>query len=426
MSTRRTVVIVGAGAAGLWCAERLARACGSETEVLVLEKTPRTGTKILASGGTRCNVTTTLGPDEAAGLFGQKAERFLRHGFRTLTPQDVRERFEGWGVGLEEAPLEKVFPRSGNARDVRDALEGAARGAGASIELGAPVEGIARDGYRWRVDLEDGMSIGCEALVLAAGGMSYPGTGTTGDGYPWLRSLGLEVVDPVPALVPLTSPDRWVRELTGIAWQGAELVLEDRASGKATRLGQRRRPVLFTHHGLSGPGAMDLSHHVARAVGQAPLDMVVRLDAFPDLDREAVRAALIEATGLAGNPRLQRALAGTPMGPMPKRLFAAFAGASGLDPEVGVAGLAKRERHRLVEALKGLEIPVDGTLGFEHAEVTAGGLALRQVSPRSMAVNGHDGLFVIGELLDVDGPIGGLSFQAAFATAELCAVALAG
>lgn len=426
MSTRRTVVIVGAGAAGLWCAERLARACGSETEVLVLEKTPRTGTKILASGGTRCNVTTTLGPDEAAGLFGQKAERFLRHGFRTLTPQDVRERFEGWGVGLEEAPLEKVFPRSGNARDVRDALEAAARGAGASIELGAPVEGIARDGYRWRVDLEDGMSIGCEALVLAAGGMSYPGTGTTGDGYPWLRSLGLEVVDPVPALVPLTSPDRWVRELTGIAWQGAELVLEDRASGKATRLGQRRRPVLFTHHGLSGPGAMDLSHHVARAVGQAPLDMVVRLDAFPDLDREAVRAALIEATGLAGNPRLQRALAGTPMGPMPKRLFAAFAGASGLDPEVGVAGLAKRERHRLVEALKGLEIPVDGTLGFEHAEVTAGGLALRQVSPRSMAVNGHDGLFVIGELLDVDGPIGGLSFQAAFATAELCAVALAG
>ena len=425
MSTRRTVVIVGAGAAGLWCAERLARACGSETEVLVLEKTPRTGTKILASGGTRCNVTTTLGPDEAARLFGKKGERFLRHGFRTLTPLDVRERFEAWGVGLEEAPLEKVFPRSGNARDVRDALEAAARGAGASIELGAPVEGVARDGARWRVDLEDGMTLGCDALVLAAGGMSYPGTGTTGDGYAWLRDLGLEVVDPVPALVPLTSPDGWVRELTGIAWQGGELVLEDRATGKTTRLGQRRRPVLFTHHGLSGPGAMDLSHHVARAVGESPLDMAVRLDAFPDLDREAVRAALIEASGLPGNPRLQRALAGTPMGPMPKRLFAAFAGASGLDPDVGVAGLAKSARHGLVESFKGLEIPVDGTLGFEHAEVTAGGLALRQVSPRSMAVNGHDGLFVIGELLDVDGPIGGLSFQAAFATAELCAQALA-
>lgn len=113
------------------------------------------------------------------------------------------------------------------------------------------------------------------------------------------------------------------------------------------------------------------------------------------------------------------------MGPMPKRLFAAFADASGVHPDVAVTGLAKSARHGLVEALKGLEIPVDGTLDFEHAEVTAGGLALRQVSPRSMAVNGHDGLFVIGELLDVDGPIGGLSFQAAFATAELCAEALA-
>ena len=425
MSTSRTVVIVGAGAAGLWCAERLARACGSETEVLVLEKTPRTGTKILASGGTRCNVTTTLGPDEAARLFGKKGERFLRHGFRTLTPLDVRERFEAWGVGLEEAPLEKVFPRSGNARDVRDALEAAARGAGASIELGAPVEGVARDGARWRVDLEDGMTLGCDALVLAAGGMSYPGTGTTGDGYAWLRDLGLEVVDPVPALVPLTSPDGWVRELTGIAWQGEEVVLEDRATGKTRGSVSVDGPCSSRTTASRVPGAMDLSHHVARAVGESPLDMAVRLDAFPDLDREAVRAALIEASGLPGNPRLQRALAGTPMGPMPKRLFAAFAGASGLDPDVGVAGLAKSARHGLVESFKGLEIPVDGTLGFEHAEVTAGGLALRQVSPRSMAVNGHDGLFVIGELLDVDGPIGGLSFQAAFATAELCAEALA-
>lgn len=425
MSASRTVVVVGAGAAGLWCAERLARATGESTDVLVVEKTPRTGTKILASGGTRCNVTTTLGPDEAARLFGPRGERFLRHGFRNLPPMEVRARFEGWGVPLEEAPLEKVFPSSGNARDVRDALEGATRAAGARIELGAPVVGIERDGGRWRVRLEDGSTRDGDALVLAAGGMSYPGTGTTGDGYGWLRELGLEVVAPVPALVPLTSPAEWVHELTGIAWQGAEVALEDRATDKAARLAQRRRPVLFTHQGLSGPGAMDVSHHVARARAAGEARMTVRVDAFPDLDREAVRSALIDASRLPGNPRLQRALAETPMGPMPRRLFAAFAAAAGVHPEVAVSGLAKSARHGLVEALKGLEVPVDGTLGFEHAEVTAGGLALRQVSPRSMAVNGHDGLFVIGELLDVDGPIGGLSFQAAFATAELCAEALA-
>ena len=179
-------------------------------------------------------MTTTLGPDEAARLFGKKGERFLRHAFRTLTPLDVRGRFEEWDVALEEAPLEKVFPRSGNARDVRDALEAAARSAGARIELGAPVEGIGRDGDRWRVDLEDGMTLGCDALVLAAGGMSYPGTGTTGDGYGWLRDLGLEVVDPVPALVPLTSPEGWVRDLTGIAWQ------EGRSSSRIERAARSR------------------------------------------------------------------------------------------------------------------------------------------------------------------------------------------
>lgn len=394
----------------------------------MLEKTVRTGTKILASGGTRCNVTTTLGPDEAARLFGKKGERFLRHAFRTLRPMDVRERFEGWGVALEEAPLEKVFPRSGNAKDVRDALEAAARGAGAEIRLGAPVSGIERDGEAWCVRFADGSAERGDALVLACGGKSYPGAGTTGDGYGWLRDLGLELVDPVPALVPLTSPATWVHELTGLDWQGAEVTLEDRVGGKATRLAQRMRPILFTHRGLSGPGAMDVSHHVARAVDGAPgrQPFVLRVDAYPALDREAVRGALIDAARLPGAPRLQRALADTPMGPMPRRLFAAFAEAAGVDPGVTVAGLAKAARHGLVETFKGLEVPIDGTLGFEHAEVTAGGLALRQVSPRSMAVNGHDGLFVIGELLDLDGPIGGLSFQAAWATAELCAMELAG
>ncbi|MEM8711045.1 MAG: FAD-dependent oxidoreductase, partial [Planctomycetota bacterium] len=121
------VVIVGAGAAGLWCAQALASHGGGRKSVLIVEKTPRTGTKVLASGGTRCNVTTTHGPDEAARLFGPKGERFLRHAFRELSPREVVAAFEGWGVPMAEAPLDKMFPESGNARDVRDALEAAAR-----------------------------------------------------------------------------------------------------------------------------------------------------------------------------------------------------------------------------------------------------------------------------------------------------------
>ena len=414
------ILVVGAGAAGLWCAEVAARA---GRDVLVQEEPPRTGTEVLASGGTRCNVTTTLGPDEAARLFGTAGERFLRHGFRALTPRDVRERFEGWGVPLEEAPLEKVSPSSGNARDVRDALEGAARGAGARIVLDAPVVSIERDAERWVARTSDGGSHAAPAIVLAAGGRSYPGTGTTGDGYGWLRALGLDVVDPVPALAPLTSPDDWVHELAGIAWQGGEVRLE---SGAGAALQRRRRPIVFTHRGVSGPGAMDVSHHVGRAAAEETSpDLTLRVDLFPDLDREALRGELIASSGLPGAPRLQRALAELATGPMPRRLFDAIARQAGCAEDARVNERGKPARHALVESFKGLSVSVDGTTGWDHAEVTAGGLSLRAVDPRSMRVNGHPGLFVIGELLDVDGPIGGLSFQAAFSTAELAGRALA-
>ena len=420
-STVHDVVVLGAGAAGLWCAEVAAR---GGRDVLVLEKVARTGTKVLASGGTRCNLTTTLDPMEAAKLFGPRGERFLRAGFHGLPPSAVRERFEGWGVATEAAPLEKVFPASGNARDVRDALEGAARGAGARIELDAGATWVERDGDAWVVRSADGASRRARALVLAVGGKSYPGTGTTGDGYPWLEALGLEVVEPVPALVPLTSPAAWVHELTGIAWQGAEVRLEGR-SGKL--LHRRRRPLLFTHRGVSGPGAMDVSHHVARAEAdgdEGPLSL--RVDFFPGLSREEVREALVSVSGRSGAPRLQRALGELPTGPMPRRLFDAVADAAGIEPSVSVNGLDRGSRHALVEAMKAMEVPVHGTTGWDQAEVTAGGLALREVDPRSLAVNRCPGLFVIGELLDLNGPIGGLSFQAAFATAQLAGEALAG
>lgn len=421
------VLIVGAGAAGLWCAQALGRALrerdGEPSSILVVEKTPRAGTKVLASGGTRCNVTTTHGPDEAARLFGPKGERFLRHAFRTLSPQAVRAQFEEWGVPLEEAPLNKVFPSSGNAKDVRDALEEAAR-AGATIELNCAVASIGRDGDAWAVHTESGAVHRGRALVLAAGGKSFPMTGTNGDGYPWLRELGLDVVEPVPALVPLGSPLAWVHELTGLAWQGGEVLLEN-ADGKV--LQRRRRPLLFTHKGLSGPAAMDLSHHVSRQVQEAGSaeGYRVRLDFFPDHSREEVRAELVKAAGAPGNPRLQRAMADLAMGPMARRMFDAVAIQAGLDPGITCGALQKSQRHALVETLKGLAIDVTHPLGWHQAEVTAGGLNLKALNPRTMAVNGHDGLFVIGELLDVHGPIGGLSFQAAFASAELAARELA-
>lgn len=413
------VCVVGAGAAGLWAAAVAAR---RGLDVLVLEKTARTGTKVLASGGTHCNLTTTLGPDAAAKLFGPRGERFLRTALRTLPPARVRERFHELGVPTVEAPLEKIFPASGRARDVRDALERWARGAGARILLSSPVTGVEPAADGWVVRVSGGAPVRCRSLLLCPGGASYPRTGTTGDGYAWLAELDLPVVPPVPALAPLRSPAAWVQALTGLAWQSGELRLVD---GGGRVVGKRRRPVLFTHEGLSGPAAMDLSGHVARAVstdahGGVPFE--ARLDFFPDVDREALRAALVAAAAQPGRLRLSR---GLPL-PVPRRLLEAVCEQAGLGTsEPLLSELSKARRHAVVETLKGLPVPIDGTAGYDRAEVTAGGLDLRAVDPRTMAVNGRPGLHVFGELLDLDGPIGGLNFQAAFACAELAGLALA-
>lgn len=413
------VLVVGAGAAGLWAAWRAA-SLGART--LVLEKTPRTGTKVLASGGTRCNLTTTLEPDDALALFGPRGAAFLSSAFWNLPPAAVRARFAKWGVATVQAPLEKIFPASGRARDVRDALEAAARGAGARMRLAAPVAAIepAANGA-WCAVLAGGERLCARRVVLCPGGRSYPLTGTTGDGYSWCRALDLPIVEPVPALVPLHSPDGWARALTGIAVQNTEVRL---VSGNGRVLGTRRRPLLFTHEGLSGPGPMDVSEHVARAVAKdlaAPLRLT--LDLVPDVGRDALRALFVDAASRPKRPRLSRVV---PVA-LPARLRAALcerAGIDGDDPRC--AELSKGARHELVEALKALPIAVDGTLGYDRAEVTAGGLDLRAVDPRTMAVRGRPGLFVCGELLDVQGPIGGLNFQAAFATAELAGAAAAG
>ncbi len=408
---RAEVCVVGAGAAGLWAAAVAAR---RGARVLLLEKTSRTGTKVLASGGTRCNLTTTLSPEAAARTFRRQGERFLRHAFRVLPPLAVRERFARLGVETVEAPLDKVFPRSDRARDVRDALEREARASGARILLATPAAGVARAADGWEVALADGRSVACRVLFLCSGGASYPRSGTTGEGYLWLEALGLPLVPRVPALVPLSSPAEWVRALAGISCQDCEARLVD---ARGEELARRRRPLLFTHRGVSGPAAMDPSVHVARAQLADPgARLALVVDLLPDVERAGLRERLVEVAGRRGSPGIAAAFEDR----VPRRLLAAVAAQADLPAEnPRAAQLTRAQRHALVEASKGLRIPIDGTLGYEHAEVTSGGLALDAVDPGTMRVRGERGLHVFGELLDLDGPIGGLSFQAAFACAEL-------
>lgn len=403
------VAVVGAGAAGLWAAERAAR---EGSRVLLLEKTPRTGTKVLASGGSRCNLTTTLEPAEALPWFGPAGARFLQEAVWNLPPAMVRARFEELGVPSVEAPLEKVFPTSGRARDVRDALERAVLDAGVHLELRAGVLGLSASGEGWQLNCAGGAVFRANRLILATGGQSFPATGTTGDGYSWLRELGLSLVEPVPALVPLRSPAAWVRALTGIALPGVEVRA---VSPRGRRFEPRRRPILFTHEGISGPGAMDLSDRISRGLARGEEGWSLALDLVPDLDRETLRERIVSGASAGGAPRLSEV---TDLS-LPKRVWSALGELVGLAPDPVCHELTREARHVWVEHLKGVLIPVSGTLGFDKAEVTGGGLNLRAVCPSTCRVRGVPNLWVCGELLDLQGPIGGFSFLSAWATAEL-------
>jgi hypothetical protein len=359
-------------------------------------------------------LTTTLGPDAAARLFGS-GERFVQPALRALPPAAIRRVFEGLGVGTVEEPhLEKVFPASQRAIDVRDAL--VRRATGADIRYRARVSAIERFGEGWAVQV-DGAVVTARRVVLCPGGLSYAATGTTGDGYPWLKELDLEVTPTVPALVPLTSEAAWVKELTGISVQEVEARLLD----PQDRVVQRRaRPIVFTHHGISGPGAMDLSAHVALAARKGRAEgWHVALDLAPRVSQEVLRSTLEEAARAPGSPRWTKKVAELAL---PSRLQAAVAAQAGLaEPGPPLSQVDRKTRNKLVDALKGLRVPVHGTLGWDKAEVTAGGLALSEVERTTMQIKRHPGLYAIGEILDLQGPIGGLNFTAAFATGELAA-----
>jgi len=380
-------------------------AAGRGRRTLLLEKNQRPGLKILVSGGGRCNLTTTLAGSELEAQFGARAGRWLRHALRSFPPVALRQLVEDAGVPLREEDLQKIFPVSQKARDVLDALLRVAAAADVQLRHAAPLRALVREGQQFVATVPQG-ELHAASVVLATGGVSYPKTGATGDGYAFCRAFGHTITRTVPALAPLVVEVPWVQALQGIVLEAAELSVLDE-HGKVVR--SRRRPILFTHQGLSGPAPMDLSGDIEERPGGATL----RFDFAPDVRAEQLEQQWLEQTRSHGRAAVASLLPRT----LPERLRAtlcALAGVAGTLAELG-----REQRRRLLLLVKDLRLPVAKSRGFDHAEVTRGGIALAEVDPRTMQSRLVPGLYVCGELLDVDGPIGGFNFQAAFATGRL-------
>ncbi len=401
------VLVVGAGPAGLFAArvaaERVRR-------VVLLEKNQRPGLKVLISGGGRCNLTTTRVGADLEAQYGTRRGRFLRHALRAFPPQALIDWFTGEGVALHVEDLEKVFPDSQRAGDVLAALVRSATRAGVVLRTSCPMLQVTRNAGGFAVTTPTGV-ITTPRLVLCSGGLSYPKTGATGDGYAVCAAMGHTIVKPVPALAPLALNVAWVHALQGLVLDAAILTLR---GPQGEVLVRRQRPTLFTHKGLSGPAPMDVSGSVEEVGGGC----VLEIDLAPDVSDDDLDAALRAAAVRDG-----RAHAASALPPhLQERLRRALVQQAAADGPL--SSLSRQARRRLVACVKRLTLPVDRSLGFSHAEVTRGGVALDAIDARTMQSKLVPGLFVCGELLDVDGPIGGFNFQAAFATARLAGLAV--
>ncbi len=419
MNDETEIAVLGAGAAGFFVATKAAE---RGRRVVLLEKNRKPGTKILMSGGTRCNLTQATDRRGIVEAFGRQG-RFLHSALAVLGPDELVAIFDAEGVPTKVESTGKIFPVSDRAVDVVEALKRMLGRSGAELRLETPVLEIKRDGEGFVLGTPNG-EIAAGKIVLTTGGQSYPGCGTTGDGYAWAKQLGHKIVPPRPALVPLLSDAAWVHELSGVTVPdvGVQIVEGDDRKAKPQATG--RGSFLFTHFGLSGPVVMDVSRAVTArpdsGAWQAVCDFVPTMNEQQLSDHITTGRTTTGRTTTGKNSAAGKQTAFVVVCEwLPKRLAEALFVEAEVPIDCRVAELSKKRRNQLLRALKRMPIPIRGSQGFKKAEVTAGGIDLREVDSKTMQSKLCPNLYFAGEILDLDGPIGGYNFQAAFSTGWL-------
>lgn len=403
--------MIGGGAAGTLCA---ALAAGRGLDVVLLEPNRMLGRKLRITGKGRCNVTNDCDAREFISAIPGDG-RFLQSAIHKFGTSDTKALFEGLGVALKTERGNRVFPESDRADDIADALTKLVRENGVRVLRERATRILTDEAGAVRAVSAGGGEIECEAAVICTGGLSYPGTGSTGDGYRMAGELGHTIRPCRPSLVPLESPDAWCREMQGFSLRNVELSAYEDEKLIYKALGE----MLFTHFGVSGPLVLSASAHMRR-FGECRYRLSI--DLKPGLDEKKLDARLLRDFEKYSNREFRNSLgdlAGRAMIPVLVEL-------SGIPGDTRTNSVTRQQRAALAQLLKHFPVSLSGPRPIAEAIVTSGGVATTEVNPRTMESKLVPGLYFAGEVLDLDAYTGGYNLQIAWSTAFVAANSLTG
>ena len=402
----KKIIIIGGGAAGLTAAYSANLKYKGGAEITVLEKNERPGRKLMITGKGRCNVTNNCDIDTLISNV-PKNGRFLYSAFSGFTPKDVAAFFESLGVPLKTERGNRVFPVSDKAADIVDALVNAAKRGGAKIINAAAEKILAENGAVTGVLLKGGEVLPADGVILATGGMSYPLTGSTGDGYKMAAALGHTVTELKPSLIPLTVHEGFVNRLSGLSLKNVTLSVYE--EGKKKPVFRELGEMLFTHFGISGPLVLSASSHM-RYIGKKQYTAFI--DLKPGLSAEQLDNRVLRDFGEEKNRDFSNSLDML----LPKSLIPVIIVLSGIDPHLKVNQITRGQRLSLCGAIKNMPLHITGTRPIEEAIITGGGISVKEINPKTMESKLVKGLYFAGEIIDADAYTGGFNLQIAFST----------
>lgn len=402
-------IIIGAGAAGCAAAGYAAQ---NGRRVLLLERNKRPARKILVTGKGRCNVTNECEPEEFLRHV-RRNPRFLYGAISRFAPKNTMELFEKLGVKLKTERGRRVFPQSDRAMDIADALQLFIKNRNVTLEEGRAQKLMFEDGVLVGVLTEDGRFFRAPKVVVATGGMSYPLTGSCGDGYKLARQAGHTIVEPRPSLVGVSAKEN-LSEAAGLSLKNVTLRLYQ--SGKKKPVYEELGEMLITHEGVSGPLVLTASTYMSAPVSEYRME----LDLKPGLSEQELDGRILRDFG----EKLNRDFANALDELLPRSFVPYVVAASGILPEIKVNSVTKEQRAALVRAIKAFGITPTALDPIETAIITAGGVSVKEVDPKTMESKLVPGLYFAGEVLDLDAETGGYNLQIAFTTGHAAGMAL--